>query len=111
MRLPLFLAALLLSISALAHDLRVFAYVEGNTVNVEARFSSGRLPVEGEVRVFDADETLTATYPIDPDGVTSFPLAEEARDSGLMIEVHVGEGHSDYWLLTPDDIAKGQDKP
>ena len=111
MRLPLLLAALLLSTTALAHDLRVFAYVEGNTVNVEARFSSGRLPVQGEVRVFDADETLTATYAIDPDGITSFPLDEAARNSGLMIEVQVGEGHSDYWLLTPDDIAKGQDTP
>jgi len=26
-----------------------------------------------------------------------------------MIEVEVSEGHSDYWLLTPEDIAHGQE--
>lgn len=111
MRLPLFLGLCLAAMSALAHDLRVFAYVEDTTVNVEARFSSGRLPVEGEIRVFDASETLTGTYQVDPDGLTSFPLPDNVRDSGLMIEVVVGEGHSDYWMLTPEDIAKGQQKP
>lgn len=115
MRTPLlpalFLVLSFASSSAMAHALRVFASVEGNTVNVEARFSNGRLPVEGEVRVYDASEDIIATYEIDPDGVTSFPLDDNARDTGLTIEVVVANGHSDYWILTPEDIASGQDKP
>lgn len=106
---PLALIAAFAGTQAAAHDLRVFASVDGETVNVEAKFSTGRLPVAGEVRVFDADETLIETYRVDPDGVTSFPLVDGAAETGLMIEVEVGdEGHSDYWLLTPDDIARGQ---
>ena len=92
---------------ASAHQLRVFAFVEGETVNVEAKFSSGRIPKSGEVRVFDASEALLQTLPLDPDGVTSFPLPADAAD-GLMIEVEAGDGHEDYWLLTPEDIAKGE---
>ena len=110
MRAALALVAVLAAAPAAAHDLRVFAFVEGDTVNVEAKFSTGRLPVSGEIRVLDASETLIETHAIDPDGVTSFPLIEGARDTGLMIEVEVGTGgHSDYWLLTPEDIARGQD--
>ncbi len=110
MRVPLALIAGLAVVPAAAHDLRVFAFVEGETVNVEAKFSTGRLPVRGEVRVLDASETLIETHEIDPDGVTSFPLVPGARDEGLMIEVEIGDdGHSDYWLLTPEDIARGQD--
>ena len=92
---------------AAAHKLRVFASVAGETVNVEAKFSTGRIPKSGEVRVFDAAETLIMTLPLDPDGVTSFPLGEDAAE-GLLIEVEASEGHEDYWLLTPDDIARGR---
>ena len=112
MKLSLFVALLisllLTSTISMAHGLRVFASVEGNTVNVEAKFSNGRLPVDGEVRVFDASDALIAIFDIDTDGITSFPLMDSARESGLRIEVTVSEGHTDYWILTPDDIVKGQ---
>ena len=96
------------ALPAAAHQLRVFAFVEGETVNVEAKFSTGRIPASGEVRVLDAAETLILTLPLDPDGVTSFPLDRDAAAEGLLIEVQAGEGHSDYWLLTPEDIERGQ---
>lgn len=50
---------------------------------------------------------LLDVLPLDPDGVTTFPLTEKAAD-GLIIKVKAAHGHEDYWLLTPDDIAKGQ---
>lgn len=93
---------------AAAHKLVVFASVTGETVNVETKFSTGRIPKSGEVRVFDATEALIRTLPLDPDGITSFPLDADAATDGLMIEVEAGNGHKDYWLLTPDDIARGQ---
>ena len=37
---------------AMAHQLNVFAFVEDGSVVVEAKFSTGRIPVSGEVRVF-----------------------------------------------------------
>lgn len=96
-----------LALPAAAHKLNVFASVSGETVNVEVKFSNGRAPKSGEIRVLDATESLILEMPLDPDGVTSFPLTEQAKD-GLIIKVKAGHGHEDYWLLTPDDIAKGQ---
>ena len=71
--------ALLLSLPAqvaMAHQLTVFAYVEGTEVVVEAKFSSGRVPTEGEVRVFDAAETLLFTLPVSEGGETRFALPD-----------------------------------
>ncbi len=93
---------------AAAHKLVVFASVAGEVVNVETKFSTGRIPKSGEVRVFDATEALIRILPLDPDGITSFPLDADAAAGGLMIEVEAGNGHKDYWLLTPNDIARGQ---
>ncbi|WP_420326537.1 hypothetical protein [Mameliella sp.] len=91
-----------------AHDLRVFASVSGQTVTVESTFSSGRTPTGGAVRVLDADNVLLMTLEIGAEGKTQFTLPEGTANTGLMIEVEVNEGHSDYWMLTPDDIAYGQ---
>lgn len=96
------------ALPAAAHDLRVFASVSGETVTVESTFSSGRVPTGGEVRVLDAENALVMTLEIGAEGMTRFDLPDGAEDSGLMIEVEVSEGHSDYWMLTPDDIAYGQ---
>ncbi len=94
---------------AAAHDLRVFASVAGQTVTVESKFSSGRVPTDGEVRVLTADNVVVMTLGIGAGGVTEFALPEGAAESGLMIEVDVSEGHSDYWMLTPEDIAYGRE--
>ncbi|MEL7465048.1 MAG: hypothetical protein AAFN79_13325 [Pseudomonadota bacterium] len=102
------LAMIAVALPAAAHKLRVFAFVEGETVKVEAKFSSGRIPKAGEVRVMDAEEALVLTLPLDPEGMTSFPLDPDAAADGLMIEVRAGDGHSNYWLLTPADIQRGR---
>lgn len=102
--------ALLLSLPAqvaMAHQLTVFAHVDAGEVVVEAKFSSGRIPAEGEVRVFDAAETLLFTLPIGAEGETRFDLPDGAAEGGLMIEVEASDGHDNYWILTPDDIARG----
>jgi nickel transport protein len=92
---------------AAAHRLVVFASVEDGAVLVEAKFSSGRKPVAGEVRVLDAQDRLLVTLALGPDGTLRFPLAGLDAAEGLTIEVKTGEGHDDYWVLTPADIAAG----
>ncbi len=100
--------ALALAGPALAHRVNVFASVEGEVVTVEARFSTGRIPVSGEVRVEDAGGTLLATYPLREDGTASFPLDAAAAAGGLSITVATSDDHEGYWLLTPADIAAGE---
>ena len=106
-RLLTFVVALALAGPALAHRLNVFASIEGEEVVVETGFSTGRIPVAGEVRVEDAQGELVATYELAEDGTLRFPLDRAAVEAGgLSITVTVGE-HEGYWLLTPADLDLG----
>lgn len=98
---------LLAPVPASAHGLSVFASAEDGVVLVEARFSGGGPVREGTVRVYDARDRLVLTMPLAPDGTARFELGE--RRDGLRVEVDAGDGHSDYWILTPADL--GADGP
>jgi nickel transport protein len=100
-------AALILSAAtgALAHQLNVFASTDCEVVLIEAKFSTGRIPVMGDVRVLDGENTLLLTGNLGEDGTLSVPLADLDAASGLLIEVDTGD-HDDYWILTPEDIAR-----
>ena len=94
-----------------AHQVNVFAYVDRDAVVVEARFSNGRMAREGVVRVFDGADVLVHETALGEDGTARVPLAQ--HEAGLRIEVSTGENHSNYWILTPQDIAEQQaaDRP
>ncbi|MFO6463488.1 hypothetical protein ACK8OR_03765 [Jannaschia sp. KMU-145] len=102
-----FVFLLALTGPALAHRVNVFASVEEDTVTVEARFSTGRIPVSGEVRIEDANGQTVATYPLGADGTMQFSLAGLPYEDGLAISVRTGDDHEGYWLLTPADITSG----
>ena len=93
--------------TALAHGLTVFAYVEDGQVLVESRFSNGNPPQVGEVRVLDSENQPILLMDLRPDGTATFPLDPAHSETGLLVEVSTGDGHDNYWILTPDDIARG----
>ena len=104
------LLALVALISALpggvsAHNLIVFASVDCTSVVVEAKFSSGRVAQKGAVRVLDGENILLVETTLSEDGTVSVPLAGLDHSTGLVIEVDTG-GHDNYWILTPEDIAR-----
>ena len=88
-----------------AHQLNVFAAVDCQAGLVEAKFSNGKHPVTGEVRVLDGESNLLTTLELDADGTSRVPLDSVDHSSGLVIEVDVGS-HDDYWIVTPEDIAR-----
>ena len=92
-------------ISASAHQLIVFAAVDCETVQVEAKFSNGNAVQLGEVRVLDGQNTLLTTMPIGEDGTVAVDLATVDHSEGLLIEVDTGS-HDNYWIVTPEDIAR-----
>lgn len=92
----------------LAHGLVVFAAVEGEEVVVEAKFANGRPALSGEVRVLDGEGRELSRLALAPDGPTRFPVGPEAA-GGLMIEVFASDGHENYWILTPEDVAEGRE--
>lgn len=104
-RLLLAAAAMLIALPAAAHRLNVFARVEGAEVVAEAKFSNGNPVRTGTFLVYDAKDVLLTSVPVGPDGVARFPL--EGGEDGMRIEMDAGDGHDDYWVLTPADIAAG----
>lgn len=102
-RIVLSALAIVLAAPVAAHQLNVFAWVDGDAVVVEGKFSNGRVPQVGTVSVYDAEDTLIHTLQVDAEGQARFPL--DGSETGLRIELLTNEGHEDYWILTPDDIA------
>ena len=92
-------------LGAAAHKMIVFASVDCETVTVEAKFSNGNAVQLAEVRVLDGDNVLLMTLPIQEDGTASIALADVDHSGGLVIEVDTGS-HENYWIVTPDDIAR-----
>lgn len=97
--------ALIVPATAGAHQLNVFATVDCEAVTVEAKFSNGKVPVAGEVRVLDGENTLLTTLPLEAEGTSRVTLDSVDYSGGLVIEVDVGS-HDDYWIVTPEDIAR-----
>lgn len=99
------LALVCAPVTAGAHQLNVFASVDCVAVTVEAKFSNGKVPVEGEVRVLDGNNTLLSTLALTTNGTANVQLDSVDHSTGLVIEVDVGS-HDDYWIVTPEDIAR-----
>jgi len=99
------LALMLAAGPSAAHQLIVFASVDCEAVTVEAKFSNGRAAQVGDVRIKDGQSDLLTTLPLQKDGTARLPLAEVDHAGGLVIEVDTG-GHDNYWIVTPEDIAR-----
>ncbi|MEL7099304.1 MAG: hypothetical protein AAGM84_10795 [Pseudomonadota bacterium] len=98
-------ALLVAAAPAAAHQLIVFASVDCEAVTVEAKFSNGRVAQAGEVRIKDGENTLQATLGLQKDGTARALLNTLDHSGGLLIEVDTG-GHDNYWIVTPEDIAR-----
>ncbi|MFN3311963.1 MAG: hypothetical protein ACK46Q_00660 [Hyphomonas sp.] len=99
-------ATLVLAVAAApatAHQLVVFASVNEGVVEIEATFSNGKPVVNGTLRIRDADDTLIHEEVLSAVRPIQFLVGEHL--DGLRIEVDAGGGHSNYWLLTPADLA------
>jgi nickel transport protein len=99
------LALFLGAAPAQAHRVLVFAYAEGETTHVEAKFVPDTPVRQGKVLVLaasDGRELLSGTT--DDQGKFSFriPAAAAAQRLDLKIVVEAGLGHRGEWLLKAD---------
>lgn len=92
-------------VGAAAHQLVVFASVDCEAVTVEAKFSNGKVTQQGDVRVLDGENNLLTTLQLESDGTVNVPLDSVDHSGGLLIEVDTGS-HDNYWIVTPEDIAR-----
>ena len=91
-------------LAASAHQLVVFASTDCEAVLVEAKFANGKPVMRGEVEIRGGENELLTTAEV-TEGTAQVPLAELDYSGGLLGLIDT-DGHDDYWILTPEDIAR-----
>lgn len=104
-------ALLLAPTDAVAHRVNIFAWLDGNTVQVQAGFSRKKPARQAAVTVLSGSEadgvtaSILLTGATDENGTFSFPLPAEAREYGMTIRINAGQGHQNEWRMKPEDCA------
>ena len=84
-----------------AHRVNLFAWVEGDTVYVESKFSGGRGVKAGKITVSDAAGPELLTGMTDENGAFSFKVPKK---TDLKIVVEAGTGHRAEWTVAAGEI-------
>lgn len=92
---------LILTAAADAHRVNLFAWIEGDTVYVESKFSSGRRVNAGKITVFDSGGNELLSGMTNENGEFSFKVPKK---SDLKIVLSAGEGHRAEWTITASEI-------
>ncbi|MEZ4525087.1 MAG: hypothetical protein R2941_04105 [Desulfobacterales bacterium] len=100
------LFSFLMSNTALAHKVTVFAWVEGNTVCGEGKFSGGRKAQGAEVAVYDPAGKRLLTTKTDENGSFSFPVPQK---TAMKIELLAGMGHKGEWTIPLEEVTAAAD--
>jgi len=87
--------------SANAHGVVVFAWVEGDTVYVESKFSGGRRVKQGKIIVTDPQGNELITGTTDENGEFSFKVPKKSE---LKVVLLAGTGHRGEWTIAAGEI-------
>ena len=101
---PAAVAALLIALTgnAHAHRVNIFAWVEGDTVFVECKFSDGTKVNEGVIKVYDSAGKELLNGKTNATGEFSFKVPKQ---DDLKIVLDAGMGHRAEWPVSKQDLA------
>ena len=94
---------LVTNLPVFAHKVTVFAWVEGDIVFTQSKFSGGKRVVGGNITVYDDKENILLKGETNNQGEFSFPLLQKPP---LVIELNAGMGHMARWRIEPDDVTE-----
>lgn len=92
--------------AAPAHNVTVFAWVEGDTVYTESKFSGGRVAKEARIEVYDAQGQKLLEGRTDDQGRFAF---RPPRPEALQIVLIAGSGHRNAWRVAAEEFAGAAD--
>ncbi|MFO7495798.1 MAG: hypothetical protein R6X05_09235 [Desulfobacterales bacterium] len=95
------LLVLLTAGSAIGHKVTVFAWVEGDTVFTQSKFSGSRMVKNGRIVVTDLQGALLLEGRTNDAGEFAFKIP---RKTALKIELEAGMGHEASWTLPLTEI-------
>lgn len=87
-----------------AHKLSVFAWVEGNSIHTQSKFSGGKPVQNAVVSVFDSEKKLLLEGTTSDSGMFSFRIP---RISDLKIEIKASMGHKGEWTIKAEELSPG----
>ncbi|MBB4956141.1 nickel transport protein [Agrobacterium vitis] len=108
-RIILILISVFFALPAAAHSLKVFAKVDGSTVNGYAFFIGGGRPM-GVTWVAKMGGKTIATGKTGHEGEYDFTVPDPVTD-GISITVDTGEGHIATTTLNPDRFSMAMQPP
>ena len=97
----LFVVTLLLSGTALAHRVNLFAYVEAGKVYTESYFPDGAPVESGKVLVYDSQDNLLLEGVTDKKGLFNFAVP---KVDDLTIVIDASMGHKNSFKLKKADL-------
>jgi len=101
----IFLIIIMINISAFAHKVNIFAYVEGDKVYTESYFNDGKKCVDSKIEVFDNQGNKLLEGLTDKEGMFSFEIpAEEVIDGDLKIVLIASMGHRAEYSISADEL-------
>jgi len=86
---------------AAAHRVTIFAWVEGQMVHTQSKFSGGKKVKQGRVAVFAPDGVRLLDGRTDDQGAFAFRIPQE---TSLRVELTAGAGHKGHWLIPLEEI-------
>ena len=87
--------------SASAHKVMIFAWVEGDTVYTESKFSGGKRVNKGDVMVYDLKGNRLLKGKTNEQGGFSFKIPEK---TAIKIVLLAGMGHRAEWTVPLEEI-------
>jgi len=89
--------------TASAHKVMIFAWVEGDTVYTESKFSGGKKVKKGDVIVYDLQGNRILEGKTNEDGEFSFKIPKKTT---LKIVLQAGAGHRGEWTLPVEEMGE-----
>ena len=104
--LILFFASILIistNLPVLAHKVIIFAWIEGDTVFTESKFSDGKKAINAQILVFDKGGTQLLEGKTDNKGEFSFKIP---KLTDLRIVLNAAMGHKAEWKIPESEIKE-----
>lgn len=87
---------------AIAHKVTVFAWVEGDTVHTESKFSGGRAAKQARIEVYDDSGNQILDGHTDDEGRFGF---KAPKKEDLRIVLIAGAGHRNEWVVKAEEFS------
>jgi len=98
---------LLLPVSVSAHNVTVFAWVDGDTIHTQSKFSGGKRVKNAPILVYDFKDVLLLEGKTDENGMFSFKIPQK---TALKIVLKASMGHLAFWKLQAEELGETESK-